>query len=162
MPSRWTSRGWLSSRRQGYIECLRFWRRAGRRSRPRTARLSPSRAARADQYGAAAAAKPAAAPAKGSLSLPLRLQLLLPRLPRLRRLPLWMRRWRRRSAGSRPSKRYRCRHRSRLRKDGRVTKGDMLAAIEKAASAPTPVNQRRRPCKCAHLRPPTNAARESA
>src|SRR5216684_923933 len=25
-------------------------------------------------------------------------------------------------------------------KDGRVTKGDMLAAIEKAASAPTPVN----------------------
>ncbi|HYR67123.1 MAG TPA: biotin/lipoyl-containing protein, partial [Reyranella sp.] len=26
-------------------------------------------------------------------------------------------------------------------KDGRVTKGDMLAAIEKAASAPTPVNQ---------------------
>src|SRR3982751_687508 len=26
-------------------------------------------------------------------------------------------------------------------KDGRVTKGDMLAAIERAASAPTPVNQ---------------------
>src|SRR6266404_2189675 len=26
-------------------------------------------------------------------------------------------------------------------KDGRVTKGDMLAAIERAASAPTPINQ---------------------
>jgi len=45
-------------------------------------------------------------------------------------------------------------------KDGRVTKGDMLAAIEKAASAPTPVNQ---PAAAVQMRapsPPSDAARE--
>jgi 2-oxoglutarate dehydrogenase E2 component (dihydrolipoamide succinyltransferase) len=45
-------------------------------------------------------------------------------------------------------------------RDGRVTKGDMLAAIEKAASAPTPVNQ---PAAAVQLRapsPPDDAARE--
>ena len=45
-------------------------------------------------------------------------------------------------------------------KDGRVTKGDMLAAIEKAASAPTPVNQ---PAAAVHARAPSpadDAARE--
>src|SRR5512144_365905 len=45
-------------------------------------------------------------------------------------------------------------------KDGRVTKGDMLAAIEKAASAPTPVNQ---PAAAVHVRSPSpadDAARE--
>jgi 2-oxoglutarate dehydrogenase E2 component (dihydrolipoamide succinyltransferase) len=45
-------------------------------------------------------------------------------------------------------------------KDGRVTKGDMLAAIEKAASAPTPVNQ---PAASVHVRAPSpadDAARE--
>jgi 2-oxoglutarate dehydrogenase E2 component (dihydrolipoamide succinyltransferase) len=45
-------------------------------------------------------------------------------------------------------------------KDGRVTKGDMLAAIEKAASAPTPVNQ---PAAAVHIRSPSpadDAARE--
>ena len=45
-------------------------------------------------------------------------------------------------------------------KDGRVTKGDMLAAIEKAASAPTPVNQ---PAASVQVRAPTpadDAARE--
>mgnify|MGYP001099449320 FL=1 len=45
-------------------------------------------------------------------------------------------------------------------KDGRVTKGDMLAAIEKAAAAPTPVNQ---PAAAVQLRapsPPDDAARE--
>ena len=45
-------------------------------------------------------------------------------------------------------------------KDGRVTKGDMLAAIEKAASAPTPVNQ---PAAAVQVRapsPPDDAARE--
>src|SRR5690242_14906103 len=45
-------------------------------------------------------------------------------------------------------------------KDGRVTKGDMLAAIEKAASAPTPVNQ---PAAAAQVRAPSpagDAARE--
>src|SRR5829696_4306464 len=45
-------------------------------------------------------------------------------------------------------------------KDGRVTKGDMLAAIEKAASAPTPVNQ---PAASVHVRSPSpadDAARE--
>jgi 2-oxoglutarate dehydrogenase E2 component (dihydrolipoamide succinyltransferase) len=45
-------------------------------------------------------------------------------------------------------------------KDGRVTKGDMLAAIEKAASAPTPVNQ---PAAAVQVRAPSpadDAARE--
>jgi 2-oxoglutarate dehydrogenase E2 component (dihydrolipoamide succinyltransferase) len=45
-------------------------------------------------------------------------------------------------------------------KDGRVTKGDMLAAIEKAASAPTPVNQ---PAASVQVRGPSpadDAARE--
>src|SRR3982751_1959293 len=45
-------------------------------------------------------------------------------------------------------------------KDGRVTKGDMLAAIEKAASAPTPVNQ---PAAATQVRAPSpadDAARE--
>src|SRR5690349_17717960 len=39
-------------------------------------------------------------------------------------------------------------------KDGRVTKGDMLAAIEKAASAPTPVNQ---PAAAVQVRSPSPA-----
>jgi 2-oxoglutarate dehydrogenase E2 component (dihydrolipoamide succinyltransferase) len=45
-------------------------------------------------------------------------------------------------------------------KDGRVSKGDMLAAIERAASAPTPVNQ---PAAAVQVRapsPPDDAARE--
>jgi 2-oxoglutarate dehydrogenase E2 component (dihydrolipoamide succinyltransferase) len=45
-------------------------------------------------------------------------------------------------------------------KDGRVTKGDMLAAIERAASAPTPVNQ---PAAAVQVRGPSpadDAARE--
>src|ERR1700712_1534763 len=45
-------------------------------------------------------------------------------------------------------------------KDGRVTKGDMLAAIEKAASQPTPVNQ---PAAAVQVRAPSpadDAARE--
>ncbi|MGA7998607.1 MAG: 2-oxoglutarate dehydrogenase complex dihydrolipoyllysine-residue succinyltransferase, partial [Bradyrhizobium sp.] len=45
-------------------------------------------------------------------------------------------------------------------RDGRVTKGDMLAAIEKAASAPTPVNQ---PAASVQVRAPSpadDAARE--
>src|SRR6516164_5095938 len=37
-------------------------------------------------------------------------------------------------------------------KDGRVTKGDMLAAIEKAAAAPTPVNQ---PAAAVQVRAPS-------
>ena len=44
--------------------------------------------------------------------------------------------------------------------DGRVTKGDMLAAIEKAASAPTPINQ---PAAAVQVRAPSpadDAARE--
>src|SRR6266478_4343963 len=45
-------------------------------------------------------------------------------------------------------------------KDGRVTKGDMLAAIEKVASAPTPINQ---PAAAVQVRAPSpadDAARE--
>jgi 2-oxoglutarate dehydrogenase E2 component (dihydrolipoamide succinyltransferase) len=45
-------------------------------------------------------------------------------------------------------------------KDGRVTKGDMMAAIERAASAPTPVAQ---PAAAVHVRAPSpadDAARE--
>src|SRR3954447_2094896 len=45
-------------------------------------------------------------------------------------------------------------------KDGRVTKGDMMAAIERAAAAPTPVSQ---PAAAVHVRAPSpadDAARE--
>ena len=45
-------------------------------------------------------------------------------------------------------------------KDGRVTKGDMLAAIEKAASQPTPINQ---PAAAVQVRAPSqpdDASRE--
>ena len=45
-------------------------------------------------------------------------------------------------------------------KDGRVTKGDMLAAIEKAASAPTPVNQTAAAMQVRAPSPADDAARE--
>ncbi|WP_439923303.1 2-oxoglutarate dehydrogenase complex dihydrolipoyllysine-residue succinyltransferase [Nitrobacter sp. JJSN] len=45
-------------------------------------------------------------------------------------------------------------------KDGRITKGDMLAAIEKAASAPTPVNQPAAAVQARAPSPPDDAARE--
>jgi len=45
-------------------------------------------------------------------------------------------------------------------KDGRVTKGDMLAAIEKAASAPTPVNQTAAAVQVRAPSPADDAARE--
>jgi 2-oxoglutarate dehydrogenase E2 component (dihydrolipoamide succinyltransferase) len=45
-------------------------------------------------------------------------------------------------------------------KDGRVTKGDMLAAIEKAASAPTPVNQAAASVQVRAPSPADDAARE--
>jgi 2-oxoglutarate dehydrogenase E2 component (dihydrolipoamide succinyltransferase) len=45
-------------------------------------------------------------------------------------------------------------------KDGRVTKGDMLAAIEKAASAPTPVNQSAASVQVRAPSPADDAARE--
>ena len=45
-------------------------------------------------------------------------------------------------------------------KDGRVTKGDMLAAIEKAASAPTPVNQPAASVQVRSASPADDAARE--
>ena len=47
-------------------------------------------------------------------------------------------------------------------KDGRVTKGDMMAAIERAASAPTPVQSPPPPCRCARRRPPTMPRARSA
>ena len=45
-------------------------------------------------------------------------------------------------------------------KDGRVTKGDMLAAIEKAASSPTPVNQPAAAVQVRAASPADDAARE--
>ncbi|MEH2489994.1 2-oxoglutarate dehydrogenase complex dihydrolipoyllysine-residue succinyltransferase [Bradyrhizobium sp. AZCC 2230] len=45
-------------------------------------------------------------------------------------------------------------------KDGRVTKGDMLAAIERAASAPTPVNQPAAAVQVRTASPADDAARE--
>jgi 2-oxoglutarate dehydrogenase E2 component (dihydrolipoamide succinyltransferase) len=45
-------------------------------------------------------------------------------------------------------------------KDGRVTKGDMLAAIERAASAPMPVNQPAAPIQVRAPSPADDAARE--
>ena len=45
-------------------------------------------------------------------------------------------------------------------KDGRVTKGDMLAAIERAAAAPTPVAQTAAAVQVRAPSPPDDAARE--
>ena len=45
-------------------------------------------------------------------------------------------------------------------KDGRVTKGDMLAAIEKAAASPTPINQPAASLQVRAPSPPDDAARE--
>ena len=109
--------------------------------------------------GAVAAAKPAAAPAKAAEPPP-------PLLPRLRRL--------RGAAKPPPSDAPLAPSVRKISaesgvdaatvpgsgKDGRVTKGDMLAAIEKAASAPTPVNQ---PAAAVQVRAPSpadDAARE--
>ena len=47
-------------------------------------------------------------------------------------------------------------------KDGRVTKGDMLAAIERAAAQPTPVAAPPPPCRCARRRRPTMPRAKSA
>ena len=47
-------------------------------------------------------------------------------------------------------------------KDGRVTKGDVLAAIERAAAAPTPVAADRRRVRCARRRRPTTPRARSA
>ena len=71
-----------------------------------------------------------------------------------------MRRSRRRCAGSRPKAASMPRSVDGSGKDGRVTKGDMLAAIERAASQPTPVAQ---PASAVHVRAPSpadDAARE--
>ena len=47
-------------------------------------------------------------------------------------------------------------------KDGRVTKGDMMAAIERAAAQPTPVAADRRRRRCARRRRPTTPRARSA
>ena len=48
-------------------------------------------------------------------------------------------------------------------KDGRVTKGDMLAAIERAAAQPTPVSAPAASrCRCARHRRPTMPHARSA
>ena len=47
-------------------------------------------------------------------------------------------------------------------KDGRVTKGDMMAAIERAASQPTPVAQTAAASRCARRRRPTMPRARSA
>ena len=47
-------------------------------------------------------------------------------------------------------------------KDGRITKGDMLAAIERAAAAPTPIAQPARRFSCAPLARPTMPRAKSA
>ncbi len=45
---------------------------------------------------------------------------------------------------------------------GQVTKGDMMAAIERAAAAPTPVAQRQLKCRCGRRRRPTMPRAKSA
>ncbi len=67
---------------------------------------------------------------------------------------------RRRCAGSKPKAASSAAGVAGSGKDGRVTKGDMLAAIERAASAPTPVAQ---PASAVQVRAPSpadDAARE--
>ena len=90
-----------------------------------------------------------------------------PAPPRLRRQnlhrqrrPLPTSRWRRRCARSPPKPASIAAAMSGTGKDGRVTKGDMLAAIERAAAQPTPVAQ---PAAAVQVRAPSpadDAARE--
>lgn len=100
--------------------------------------------------GAAGAAKPAAAPAKAAAAAPAAAPKAVaadaPLAPSVRKLSTESGI----DAATVPGS----------GKDGRVTKGDMLAAIEKAASAPTPVNQ---PAASVQVRAPSpadDAARE--
>ncbi len=72
------------------------------------------------------------------------------------------RRWRRRCARSPPRPASTPRRVAGTGKDGRVTKGDMLAAIERAAAQPTPVARRPPPCRCARRRRPTMPRARSA
>ena len=64
-------------------------------------------------------------------------------------------RWRPKPASIRPSV-------AGSGKDGRVTKGDMMAAIERAAAAPTPVAQTAAAVQCARRRRPTTPRARSA
>src|SRR4051812_26801357 len=101
-----------------------------------------------NEGGAASAAKPAAAPAKAApaAAAPKAVAADAPLAPSVRKLSAESGV----DASTVPGS----------GKDGRVTKGDMLAAIEKAASAPTPVNQ---PAASVQVRAPSpadDAARE--
>src|SRR4051794_15498996 len=102
-----------------------------------------------NEGGAASAAKPAAAPAKAApapAAAPKAVAADAPLAPSVRKLSAESGV----DAATVPGS----------GKDGRVTKGDMLAAIEKAASAPTPVNQ---PAASVQVRAPSpadDAARE--
>ena len=71
-------------------------------------------------------------------------------------------RWRRRCARSRPRPAWTRRAVPGTGKDGRVTKGDMLAAIERAAAQPTPVPRPPQPCRSARPRRPTMPRARSA
>ena len=71
-----------------------------------------------------------------------------------------IRRWRRRFASSRPRSGVEPSTVPGSGKDGRVTKGDMLAAIERAASAPTPVAQSAAAIQVRAPSPADDASRE--
>ena len=108
--------------------------------------------------GAAGAAKPAAAPAKPAAAAPAAVAAAAPGSPRRHRRPT--RRSPRPCASSSAETGIDASTVPGSGKDGRVTKGDMLAAIERAASAPTPVNQ---PAAAVQVRAPSpadDAARE--
>ena len=63
--------------------------------------------------------------------------------------------WRRKAASTRPRSRAPALH-------GQVTKGDMMAAIERAAAQPTPVATTAARCRCARRRRPTMPRAKSA
>ena len=71
-------------------------------------------------------------------------------------------RWRRRCAASRRNPAWTPAAVAGSGKDGRVTKGDMMAAIERAASAPTPVARPPPRCRSARRRRPTMLRARSA
>ena len=105
--------------------------------------------------GAPAAAKPAAAAAAPRRRPSRRSPRPPPRRPATCRSRRRCARWRPRPASIRPSV-------AGSGKDGRVTKGDMMAAIERAAASPTPVPQTAAAVRCARRRRPTTPRARSA
>jgi 2-oxoglutarate dehydrogenase E2 component (dihydrolipoamide succinyltransferase) len=159
MPSPLTSR-WSNSRpTRSQSKCPRRPLACSARSLPRTARPSAVGALLGQITDGAGGAKPAAAPAKPAAPAPAAAPAAATPAPAQKSAPV--------DAPLAPSVR-KISAESGIDaatvpgsgKDGRVTKGDMLAAIEKAASAPTPINQSAAAVQVRAPSPADDAARE--